>query len=366
MPERQPKQTRASHEGGASPNIEDLKAQKRREQEERVRLRLERLKGSSSPAWSNSSSVQATKATTAEATAHKAVSTSAVLSSKRSKQTLLYENFVIDCDGVMWHGDEPIEGSFEACQKLLKLGCKLHFITNSSGKTREAVVQKLRTFGLNDINEDMVTTSGSAAARMISQDYPAVKKVYAVGEAGLVHELERKGLSVEGGADDDRVAASNDAEFVRLQLSDEVQMVVCGLDRSFNYAKLCKASLYLQRGCPLICTNYDAYDVFPSKGNQPGAGCIIAAIKASYPGVEAKLAGKPSGELLMLVMNDRKMDKARTIMIGDRVDTDIQLAHNAGVASCLVLTGVSSRSEGDSATKCHDSLSEFVQTLGVV
>jgi len=274
-----------------------------------------------------------------------------------TKGSRTYDNVILDCDGVLWHGDKPVEGSIPTCLRLSAEGYNLHFVTNSSCNARSAVCEKLRKFGLKNVKPDHITTSGSAAASFVRKRFPAIRTVYVVGEQGLVDELKSAGLACVGGPADNEVDASTDSLFLKLDIDSSVQAVVCGLDRKFNYAKLSKASLYLQKGCPLIGCNRDAFDVLPSKGNVPGAGCMLAALTASHE-VEVTVVGKPSVDFLRSIVEQRKMDLSKTVMVGDRVDTDIMFAVKGGVDSCLVLTGVSSEASA-LATYCCKSLLEF-------
>jgi 4-nitrophenyl phosphatase len=315
-----------------------------------------RQKSSSAASSSSSPSNPSVAATTSSAAKP---STSATPS---AAPMLRYSNFILDCDGVIWHGPHAIPGSIEGINQLRGLNCNFHFVTNSSGSSRRVVAQKLRDHGLKWVEEEMVTTSGSAAAWLIMQMFPRVKRVHAIGETGLFEELRRAKFQVSGDTDVD-LTARNEAEFHAIPVDDGVQLVVCGLDRSFSYGKLARASLYLQRRLPLICTNLDAFDVLPSKGNVPGAGCIAAALIASHPTVKPLVAGKPSGEMLLNIMNNRGFDKAWTVMVGDRVDTDIECAHNAGIASCLVLSGVSKQEHAESATLCFKDLGSFLRSV---
>ena len=349
-------------------SVEAVKESGRSDIQKRLDEKLEELK-KKSPAPKSSKNRKTKNGNAASASSPKTPVVSSS-SSAQSPQVMTastpaahrhnFTGFVLDCDGVIWHGDDPIEGSIEACNKLIEMGCKVHYVTNSSSNTRENVASKLRRLGVTGAKAEHVTTSGSAAANLIREKLPSVKRVYVVGEQGLLDELKAVGLKVEGGPEENDATAQNSQEFLNLEINSDVGAVVCALDRRFNYAKLAKASLHLQRGCPMVCTNLDAYDVLPPKGNVPGAGCIAAALLASHPDAKQYVSGKPSGDVLLDIMKRRGMEKSMTVMIGDRVDTDIKFAQNAGVHSCLVLTGVCTEEHREMAMYCHQSLSTFV------
>ena len=104
------------------------------------------------------------------------------------------------------------------------------------------MAEKFSNFGL-DVSVEEISTSGSAAATYISRNLPAVKSVYVVGETGLIEELILMGIRTHGGPSDSSLTARNSAEFLKLDVDESVEAVVCGLDREFTYAKLCKSLL---------------------------------------------------------------------------------------------------------------------------
>ncbi|CAM9504882.1 unnamed protein product [Choristocarpus tenellus] len=105
-----------------------------------------------------------------------------------------YDNFVFDCDGVLWGGSHTIDGSIETVKTLRKLGKRTFFVTNNSGKSRAAYCSKLSGFGVQGVKVEEVITSGSAVAGFLKHNHPEVKTVYMIGEDGLEEELKIVGL----------------------------------------------------------------------------------------------------------------------------------------------------------------------------
>jgi 5'-nucleotidase len=148
------------------------------------------------------------------------------------------------------------------------------------------------------------------------------KKMFIVGERGLLEECEEMGVPLTEG---------------------KAGIVAVGLDRSFDYEKLAKALEELEGGAVLLATNGDA--TYPTeKGPMPGAGAIVAAIEFAS-GKKAEIIGKPNKYSMLLIEKELGLKPDEILMVGDRLDTDIKYAKACGIKSALVLTGNSKRSD---------------------
>lgn len=240
-----------------------------------------------------------------------------------------YSGFILDLDGVIWVGEKPIPEAVEATRRLRDLGLKTIFVTNNSTKTRREYEKRLRDLGL-EVDTDEILNSGYATALLLKERYGG-GRAYVVGEKGLVKELREQKIEVitrkecwKGGCD----------------------FVIVGMDRGFNYWKIATAMRAIREGALFIATNADK--TFPSeKGLLPGAGSMIAAIATAAGKKPNIVVGKPSSYIFEIAL--RKMDLKRedVLVIGDRIDTDIEGAHNAGIKSVLILTGVTSKEEAE-------------------
>eukprot|EP01027_Heterolobosea_sp_BB2_P007195 GEZU01010724.1.p1 GENE.GEZU01010724.1~~GEZU01010724.1.p1 ORF type:complete len:327 (-),score=71.84 GEZU01010724.1:14-973(-) len=264
-----------------------------------------------------------------------------------------YDNFLLDCDGVLWNGSEALEGAQDTIRMLRAMGKRVFFVTNNSTKSRAQYAEKLESLGFAGCTKEEVYCSSYLAAQYLSLYHKHVKKAYVVGEGGIVEELKNHGIAACGASEDSNKTMS-DADFVATKLDDDVGAVVCGWDRFFNFYKLCMATLYLKRGsnstairnpndgtgkpCVFIATNRDSGD-FMGGRIMPGGGCMVSAIECASE-VTPITVGKPSPWLVDNIVREHNLDRSRTIMVGDRLDTDIMLGVNAGIASLLVLTGV--------------------------
>ena len=188
-----------------------------------------------------------------------------------------YDTFLLDCDGVLWSGSKPIDQAFEVITWLSKLpNKKVFFLTNSSGRTRDDYVEKIRKFGFENCTKEMIYGSAYTTARYIKEKYPDIKKVRVVGMSSICKEMAEVGIESCGGEDDEGFSSSISLDdFEAYKLDPEVKAVVVGLDTSFTYAKLCLASLYIATGeARFIATNDDAYDMVNGR-KMPGAGAMV-------------------------------------------------------------------------------------------
>jgi HAD superfamily hydrolase (TIGR01457 family) len=232
-----------------------------------------------------------------------------------------YDAFLFDLDGVLYRGSEPVPYAADALATLRERGGGIVFVTNNSAATPDAVAARLRSVGVQadppDVETSAITTADLLAER-------GVRTAFVVGEEGVRSALTEHGIDI-----------LDDPE-------EGVDVVVVGLDRGADYAKLRKASVLVQEGASLVATNADAS--FPAADGQvwPGAGALLAAIEATT-GMKAEVIGKPEPPLLKAAF--RRAGGQTPLMIGDRLDTDIAGADRLGWDSLLVLTGITTRED---------------------
>jgi len=229
---------------------------------------------------------------------------------------------VFDLDGTLFLGKTPIKGALETVAALRKSGIKTLYLTNAGTRSRKGVADKLNALGFG-VEDSEIYCGSYILAMHIRDKYPG-KTVFPVGEPGLSQELEKNGIEVDAdGAGADIVA-------------------VC-LDRTLTYDKLGKAHVLLRKGALFLATNKD--HVFPTeRGTMPGAGAIVAALEFSSERTPY-VVGKPNPMAFELMKAEHGIEGGRTIMVGDRLDTDIAFARNCGMKSALVLTGNSKKAD---------------------
>ena len=223
-------------------------------------------------------------------------------------------NVVLDVDGVLLLGGEPIPGAGAALRTLAAAGVRLLFATNNSTRTTEENAGRLgRMLGV-DVAEEAVITSAVATARILG---PGDHPVLVVGEAGLETTLQRAGHTLTTAWED---AAT----------------VVVGLDRGITYERLAAATRAIRGGARFVGTNGDR--TFPVPGGQvPGAGSLLAALEAATD-VAPLVAGKPHTPMQEAITD--RLGPGAVWMVGDRPETDLAMAAAAGWVGVLVLTGV--------------------------
>jgi len=229
---------------------------------------------------------------------------------------------VLDMDGVLYRGNTMIPEVPAFMAALYAADIAWSMATNNSTATPRDYVEKLASMGIA-APEDRIVTSGIATATYLKSHYSAGTRVYIVGMAAMEEAVFADGYFV---------AADRDAE-----------VVVSGANFELRYDMLRTACLAIRAGAAWVATNADK--TFPTEdGLIPGAGAIVAALSAATD-VDPVVIGKPSPEMIASCMTIMGTSAAETLMVGDRLDTDILAGQRAGTRTLLVLTGVSTRKE---------------------
>lgn len=230
------------------------------------------------------------------------------------------------------------------------VGKKVVFVTNNSTKSRQDYVQKLSGLGITAETDDVFGSSYSSAvyiSRILTLP-PNKRKVFVLGEAGIETELRAEGVPFIGGTDSALRRDMTPEDFRSLAdgsaLDPEVGVVLVGLDFHFNYLKLATAFQYIRRGALFLATNIDS--TLPNAGSLfPGAGSVVAPL-ALAAGKQPVSSGKPSAAMMDAIEGKFKLDRARTCMVGDRLNTDIQFGIDGRLGGTLaVLTGVNKKED---------------------
>ncbi|OTB18037.1 hypothetical protein K445DRAFT_315794 [Daldinia sp. EC12] len=261
-----------------------------------------------------------------------------------------FDVFLLDCDGVLWSGDHVFEGIVETLEMLRSRGKRVVFVTNNSTKDRPAYQLKLTNLGIPSNVEEIFGSSYSAAiyiSRILKLPAPK-NKVFIIGESGMESELRAEGVPFIGGTDPALRRDITPEDFKKLSdgslLDPDVGIVLVGLDFHINYLKLSIAYQYLRRGAKFIATNLD--NLLPTGETFfPGAGSISIPL-VNMTGQTPLTLGKPSQAMMDAIEGKFHLDRARTCMVGDRLNTDIQFGVEGKLGGTLhVLTGVHKRED---------------------
>lgn len=230
-------------------------------------------------------------------------------------------SLIFDMDGVLWKDRSPIMPLEPLFDRLNQVGIRYTFATNNSTQTPQQYQKKLKSFGV-DILPEQVITSGTTLASMMAGQFPSGGPVFIIGEEGLFNILKQFGFYYQ---------------------EENVIAVAAGMDRTLTYEKLKKASLNIQAGASFYFSNIDP--TFPSpEGKIPGAGSILAALETAC-GEKAIIPGKPQPYMFENALKWLNTRPEETLVIGDRLDTDILGGINAKCKTALVLSGVTSKEE---------------------
>lgn len=243
--------------------------------------------------------------------------------------------FIIDMDGVLWHGPKPIPGLLEFFQTLRELNIRFVLATNNASLTPSQYVDKLATMGVA-VGLTEIMTSGMATAHYLAErTVPSLTRIFVVGEDGARLPLLEKGFTLTGLYE---VNNSNDPES-----SQGADFVVCGKDETLTWHKLATATLNIRAGAHFIGTNADT--TLPTEqGVIHGNGAILAALQVAT-GVNPIIIGKPEPIMYQQALSILGVEPDATVAIGDRLETDILGAVRTGIRSIMVLTGISSRED---------------------
>ena len=253
-----------------------------------------------------------------------------------------YDGLLVDLDGVVWVGREPVPGSAEALKTLIGRGIEVVFVTNNPGRPASTYAERLREVGV-PAEEDRVVTAGMATATLVAERAGAGAGCFVIGAPAFKDSVAATGL-----------------ELLDREAGREARAVVVSGHRGFDYEELLTATLALQRGAMLFATSRDPTLPMPG-GAWPGTGAILAAVETAT-GAVAEVGGKPEPHLFELA-RERIPGAGRVAMVGDRISSDVEGGRRAGLATVLVLSGASTRAEAEAAEPPPDHVVDDLAAL---
>jgi glycerol 3-phosphatase-2 len=250
-----------------------------------------------------------------------------------------YDVLLFDLDGVVYIGGIAIPGAPEALNRAKQAGAHVAYVTNNASRTPAAIAALLDGMGA-PVTEADVVTSAQAAARLLADKLPARSKVLVIGATALRLAVRERGLVPVSTATENPAA------------------VVQGFAPDIDYGKLAEGGLAVRAGALYVATNADS-TIPNARGTAPGNGALLMVIEHAT-GTAPVVAGKPEPPLHRESVI--RTGAQRPLVIGDRLDTDIEAAYNAGTDSLLVLTGVDNPRTATLAPK-HRRPTYIVETL---
>ncbi|XP_036385242.1 pyridoxal phosphate phosphatase [Megalops cyprinoides] len=251
-------------------------------------------------------------------------------------------NVLFDCDGVIWNGETAVPGAPEVVSLLKQQGKNVFFVTNNCTRPRENYVQKFSRLGFNDVAQEEIFSSAYCSAVYLRDVAKVQGKVFVIGGSGVYNELRDAGVPFVEEETDTAGGSIYDCP-----LDSEVKAVLVGYDEKFNFLKLAKACCYLRNAdCLFLATDPDPWH--PLRGGRvtPGSGSLTAALETATDR-KATVIGKPSRFMFECIASQFGVDPAQSLMVGDRLETDILFGTNCGLDTMLTLTGVSKMEEAE-------------------
>jgi phosphoglycolate/pyridoxal phosphate phosphatase family enzyme len=229
-----------------------------------------------------------------------------------------FSGYIFDLDGTVYLGDALLPGARYAVETLREMGSRVVFLSNKPLETRADYAAKLTRLGV-PTSPDEVINSSWVMARWLAREAPGAA-LFVIGERPLLDELREAGfrLTEEPG---------------------EIDFVVASFDRTFAYHKLQVAFDAIRAGARFVATNADRYCPIPG-GGLPDAAATIGAIEGCTGKRVEVVVGKPSPITVRAILDQLKLPASECIIVGDRLETDMRMGLEAGMATAIVLTGV--------------------------
>ena len=229
-----------------------------------------------------------------------------------------YPGYILDLDGTVYLGDVLIPGADRTVARLRARGARVTFLSNNPARTPAQYAEKLARLGIPAAPDDVVN-SMRVLIEELQREAPAAR-LYVIGERPLLAELQRAGF---------RTAAD----------PSETDFVILAFDRTFHYGKLLFAHRAASNGARIWATNPDRACPVPG-GDVPDCAAVIGALEGCTGRKVERIVGKPSATMLAAAARRLDLPLSECLLVGDRIETDILMARNAGCPSALVLTGV--------------------------
>lgn len=256
------------------------------------------------------------------------------------------KHVALDMDGTIYKGGTLFPFTQSFLSGLREMGIGYSFLTNNPSKSTISYLEHLDKMGLHATREELYT-SAHATINYIKQNLPDAKKLFILGTPSMISEFENEGFTSTG----------DDA-------ADVPDAVVVGFDMTLTYARLCRAAWWIHLNRPYVATNPDW--VCPT--DQPtvlvDCGSICAMLEKSTNRKPDAVLGKPMPEMLDGILSANNLKAEEVAMVGDRVYTDMRMAHNAGAFGVLVLSGEATLDDAKNADPLPDVTLNSIAELG--
>jgi NagD protein len=232
-----------------------------------------------------------------------------------------FSGYIFDLDGTIYRGEKLIAGAGETIQRLKFLAKRIVYLSNKPIQTRENYAAKLTRLGIPTDPLEVINSS-RVMARWLTKRAPGAT-IFVIGEAPLIAEMAGEGFCIS-------------------EEPEEVQFVIASFDRTFDYRKLNIALQAIKRGAHFVATNPDRTCPV-EQGEIPDCAAMIGAVEGATGKQVETIVGKPSEIMIQVAVNAMGLSPQDCLLVGDRLETDMAMGKKAGMATALVLTGVTDR-----------------------
>ncbi len=234
---------------------------------------------------------------------------------------LNFSGYIFDLDGTIYRGEKLIFGAKETIEKLKYLDRRIVYLSNKPLQTREDYAAKLTRLGIPTEPAEVINSS-LVMARWLSKRAPGAT-IFVIGESPLIAEMIREGFRIS-------------------EEPGDIQFVIASFDRTFDYRKLNIALQAIKKGAHFVATNPDR--TCPVEGGEiPDCAAMIGAVEGATGKKVETIVGKPSDIMIQVAVDAMGLSPRDCLLVGDRLETDMVMGKKAGMATALVLTGVTTR-----------------------
>jgi NagD protein len=248
----------------------------------------------------------------------------------------------LDLDGTIYRGGNLFPESIPFLKLLAELGIGYSFLTNNSSRGVRAYLEHLAEMGV-PASRDQVLISTQAAIRHLKKQLPSVRRLFVLGTSGMIEDLQEAGY---------------------LRDAENPEAVIVGFDPALNFTHLCEAAWWIKRGLPYIATHPDRVCPTDARIVLVDCGSICAALREATGREPDAVTGKPEACMLETVLDAHSLGAHQLAMIGDRLYTDIAMAHRAGAIGVLVLTGETTAAQAEIAEPRPDIVADNLEYFG--
>ena len=256
------------------------------------------------------------------------------------------KHVALDMDGTIYMGTHLFPFTIPFLEKLTSMGITYSFLTNNPSKSIDDYLLKLKKMGINATEEEIYNTT-IATIDYIKAHCPSAKRLFLLGTPSMISQFEKAGF----------ISTADDAE-------DVPDIIVAAFDMTLNYSRLCRAAWWISQNIPYIATNPDKVCPTNEKTILVDCGSICKCLESATGRTPDITLGKPDPNMLVGIQQQKNLKPEQIAMVGDRIYTDIAMAHNANAFGCLVLSGETTLEVAKAAPRQPDLIAENIKELG--